>query len=302
MTFEWIKIRTTALQPISADVTLLNNETSSRIQVTEESVFNPEQWVQGLGTGLPAAPVIRDLQRWGEMDHTSSSHWSHVSDSCLSKGPNSAVIPAIVAECPLTAVSGSKGLEACEGFETEAVDGIANFKNALVQSPMFQRNTPFISSVRLTPDRCQLVVDLGRTFGPIPLLQEKRGVGKDTGHNNLALANDAHASNHSSSDSRPAPHVSGLMQAVSTLPATSQQIITKLGERGRFMDAPTTVPSCSSVRSGKGVSLRKKRSGIAVKAAREAVFKGTTPDTIQKDLPLLQEATTAWELGKLLGL
>ncbi|GAB2292959.1 hypothetical protein Dimus_027183 [Dionaea muscipula] len=206
------------------------------------------------------------------MDHISSSQWSHVSDSCLPNGPNSTINPAFMAACHLKAGSGSK------------------------------RNVPFISSVRLTPNCCQLVVDLGRTFGPIPLLQESQVIGKGMGHKNLALANDAHVSNSTDSATRPAPLYSGLLQAGSSLPTTSQQVITKLGERGRIMGAPSTVPSCSSVRSGKGVSLRNKRSGITVKAAREAVFREPTMVTTQKDLLLLQEATTTWDLGKVLGL
>ncbi|GAB2299415.1 hypothetical protein Dimus_033484 [Dionaea muscipula] len=47
LAFGWVKIRTSALQSISKEVSLLSNGVLFRIYATEESVFNPEQWVLG---------------------------------------------------------------------------------------------------------------------------------------------------------------------------------------------------------------------------------------------------------------
>ncbi|GAB2289021.1 hypothetical protein Dimus_023323 [Dionaea muscipula] len=113
MTFGWIKIRTTALQLISADVTLLNNGTSSRIQVTEESVFNLEQWVQGSAPLHGGSNYLEIHRGVGDGSYIVKPLVPRIGLLFIQRS-HFVVIPAIVAECPPTGGSGSKGFEACE--------------------------------------------------------------------------------------------------------------------------------------------------------------------------------------------
>ncbi|GAB2280515.1 hypothetical protein Dimus_015141 [Dionaea muscipula] len=188
MPHHWIKVRTDALQPISQEVSLLNNGVLFRISVTEESVFTPEQWVNGLSKP-PTATATEGFQVQRRRASGMSSQRSHVSDSVLPAGSSFDGGNSYVAPCRLTMASGSIVGETCDGGVAEASDGIENFSNSLSRNPTSHRIVPFATTTSFSPDRCQLVVDLGRAFVPIPLLHDNFDTRGVLGSEALALEN-----------------------------------------------------------------------------------------------------------------
>ncbi|GAB2294120.1 hypothetical protein Dimus_028339 [Dionaea muscipula] len=301
MEFGWIKVRTDTLQPISQEVSLLNNGVLFRISATEESVFTPEQWVNGLSR-LPTATATEGFQVQRRRASGMSSQRPHVSDSVLPAGSSFDGGNSYVAPCRLTMASGSIVGETCDGGVAEASDGIENFSNSLSRNPTSHRIVPFATTTSFSLDRCQLVVDLGRAFGPIPLLHDNFDTRGVLGSEPLALENVAQPNDVIGLLNQSDLQHTGQVQFLSGLSDTAQQKITKLGEQGRAGENSSTFPSSSSMRRGKGVLLKKKRCGITVKAVRDATMEGVQDASTRRDLTLYQEATAAWHLGQILGL
>ncbi|GAB2270449.1 hypothetical protein Dimus_005346 [Dionaea muscipula] len=86
MAFGWVKIRTSALQPISQDVLLLNNGVSCRVHVNEETYFNPEQWVMGCKPKAQQVIFSGDRKEPEMVEEGFSSQRSFVPESPLSAG------------------------------------------------------------------------------------------------------------------------------------------------------------------------------------------------------------------------
>ncbi|GAB2282038.1 hypothetical protein Dimus_016595 [Dionaea muscipula] len=172
MAFGWIKVHTSALQPISQDVRLRYNGVSSWVHVTEESVLHPEQWVVGFSGELQNNTVSGGRVPQGAADHGLTSQRSYVSDSHLSSGSKATTWISEAAGSLGAAGFGSKGMETCVDLRTDDGDDADNISNLCTKNNMSHAIVPFAPNLRLTPDRCHLVVDLGRAFGPIPMIQE----------------------------------------------------------------------------------------------------------------------------------
>ncbi|GAB2290357.1 hypothetical protein Dimus_024637 [Dionaea muscipula] len=96
----------------------------------------------------------------------------------------------------------------------------------------------------------------------------------------------------------------GVLRYVSSHPIHISGGYLQYGTKGRLLgDTPTAIiyPP-SAVRRGRGVVLKKRNNGAVIRAAAAALTRGNTTELSQRHQLLLQEATTAWELGKSLGL
>ncbi|GAB2276924.1 hypothetical protein Dimus_011633 [Dionaea muscipula] len=86
----------------------------------------------------------------------------------------------------------------------------------------------------------------------------------------------------------------------------SQENITRLCMQGRLLGNPLIDASMAAtgVRAGRGASFKMKRKGVLVRvAAAAATLAGSQTDRMaQRDLELLKEARSTWDLGKTLGI
>ncbi|GAB2290084.1 hypothetical protein Dimus_024374 [Dionaea muscipula] len=172
MAFGWVKVRTSALQPISQDVKLIYNGGSSWVHVSEESGFNPEQWVIGSSRGLQNYTVNGGTDRWqhGEANPGMTSQRSFVYESRLSVGPTG-IAGISKGDDILAAGIGPKGRETFGGKEADVGDDTNTILNSNMPITGSHAIVPFAPSQSLAPDQCHLVVDFGRAFGPIPVIK-----------------------------------------------------------------------------------------------------------------------------------
>ncbi|GAB2281375.1 hypothetical protein Dimus_015971 [Dionaea muscipula] len=274
MTFGWIKVRTSALQPIAKEISLLNNGVLSQIFVTEELIFNPEHWVLGFHSGGLSADSNGASEANRDVFQGVSSQRSHVSDSCVSKGYRGKGISRSYG-CMKAAGQVHKEKETCDIFRFEKV---ADSSNSHISPPVDRSIVPFVPPVNVALDHGCLVVDLGRAFGPIPLIRNTIEPGG-------SLVERLTQSNVGVDiESRGTPSDGGLRQESSDPPTSSQGVISKLGEKGRLLgDIPAAINlASSSVRRGRGVILKKRNSGAVVRAAAVALTRGNSSEQSQR--------------------
>ncbi|GAB2273172.1 hypothetical protein Dimus_007975 [Dionaea muscipula] len=233
MAFGWIKVRTSALQPISQDVQLLNNGVSFRVHVTEESIFNPEQWVRGSSSRKTIADGGGGRRFQGVETLGISSQRSHVSDSRLSAGL-SGISHRITAIVPFA--SNRKYGPDRRHLVVDSGRHSAQFHRSIMKlaNPLTQRG----GEICMTED----VVD---------------HVAQD--HDTVPLQSKTY--DYSQRAQRAQEPVSGNS-------INSQEIIANLGSKGRLLgNCSTEVALVSSgVRGGRGALVEKKRKGVLVKA------------------------------------
>ncbi|GAB2292957.1 hypothetical protein Dimus_027181 [Dionaea muscipula] len=225
LTFGWVKIKTSALQLIAEEVSLVNNGVLFRIHVHEESVFTPEQWL-----------------RRSDSEATSA------------------------------------GKVGCNQTQREVEQGMSSQRSIV----------PLVPSATLAQQQGCLVVDLGRTFGPIPLIEDAHAFRASLVENVGQRHEVVDVGFQGTATGGP------IRQVSSQQLATSQEIISRLGGQGRQMEDPPTginVPTSS-----------KRTQGAVVRAAAVASTRRISPEMSQRHQILLKEATLAWDLGKSLGL
>ncbi|GAB2288176.1 hypothetical protein Dimus_022518 [Dionaea muscipula] len=294
LAFGWVKVRTSALQPIAEEVSLVNNGVLYRIHVHEESVFTPEQWLRRSESDATRAGKGDDFQTPMELEQGWSTQRSHVSESWLSKGSGAAGIYR-GSGTPLAAGPDLEEGEMRGGTPSAALTDNANIS---ISPTLGTSIVPFVPSANLAQQQGCLVVDLGRSFGPIPLIEDVHAL-------KAALVENVGQQIEVVDFGCQGNDIGGPIRHISTqqLP-TSQEIIARLGGQGRLMEDPPTginVPA-SSVRRGGGGVLKKRTQGAVVRAAAVASTRRTSPEMSQTHQMLLKEATLAWDIGRSLGL
>ncbi|GAB2276923.1 hypothetical protein Dimus_011632 [Dionaea muscipula] len=152
MAFGWVKIRTSALQPISQDVMLLNNRVSCRVYVTEETFFNPEQWAMGCLSGEQPIIFSDGQKQQGVEEPGISSQRSFVSESRMSVGQRGDA--GILADSgTLLAVegSGSKVMDTCYAGMTDERNNEGGFSNLTRGGLATRAIVPFVPSICQNP-------------------------------------------------------------------------------------------------------------------------------------------------------
>ncbi|GAB2290083.1 hypothetical protein Dimus_024373 [Dionaea muscipula] len=273
MAFGWVKVCTSALQPISQDVKFIYNGGSSWVHVSEESVFNPEQWVIGSSRGLQNYTMNGGTGRWqhGVANAGMTSQRSFVYESRLSVGPTG-IAGISKGDDILAAGIGPKGRETFGGKEADVGD-VGDDTNTILNSNMPIKGShaivPFAPSQILAPDQCHLVVDLGRAFGPIPVIKNSHVT---------TLPWEGHV----------------VLDAMALGQGTQEPI-----EVGSLVESLCVI--CGNHR-GRGGGFKKKNQRVLVRAAVAAMAGDQTSQLMQEHQELLHETRSAWDLGKNLGL
>ncbi|GAB2284608.1 hypothetical protein Dimus_019063 [Dionaea muscipula] len=298
MAFGWAKVRTSALQPISQDVMLLNNGVSCRVYVNEETFFNPEQWALGCMSGAQQVIFSGDRKQPGMVEQGFSSQRSFVSESRMSDGQREDAGIEADSGSPVAAETGSKVLDTCHAGMTDERIIEGGFSDLPGGGSVTREIVPFVSSVSHFQENCQLVVDLGRAFGPIPVLENS------TAQRNLFGAMPGEVVGQEAQAGMASNFCPRFQNHPARSTTASQEKITRLGRQGRWLGKSLSDPSMAAtgVRPAGGATLKMKRKGVLVRAAAEALAGSHLNRLSQRDTDLLEEASSTWELGKTLGL
>ncbi|GAB2271851.1 hypothetical protein Dimus_006681 [Dionaea muscipula] len=154
MAFGWVKIRTSALQPISQDVLLLNNGVSCRVHVNEETYFNPEQWVMGCKPKAQQVIFSGDRKEPEMVEEGFSSQRSFVPESPLSAGQREDAGFEADSGSLRMETTGPMVLDTCHTRVNEDRISVGGFSDLHGERPAIRAIVPFVPSVSHFQDNC----------------------------------------------------------------------------------------------------------------------------------------------------